>query len=310
MKSLILALALALHLCAGCKESAQINTPATEILLFQDGFETSDGVFSSLFVEDGSRWSNLQLVNPFAGPENQVVLSSTKVHSGCYALEIVCHPSDSIVSKADLEKYGFRLYAGDRVTISAWFYIEGLQNLQSVFLIDLECIDCWDPSVPDNPAPGMRLMFSGGDDYLVVERGKIGLRGESLRQSSFHFPRNRWVELKWILDLSPNEDGKTELYLDGQQILAASGINMPNADIFARIAEENGIDFQLQEPVYYERLQVGVTANSGEDSVHIFLDDVSIGVISGGAASRLYFYESAHFLREPNAMKPRRRRWI
>ena len=127
---------------------------------------------------------------------------------------------------------------------------------------------------------------TGGDDYLVVERGKIGLRGESLRQNSFHFPRDRWVELKWVLDLSPTEDGRAELYLDGQQILAASGINMPNADIFAQLGEENGIDFTLQEPVYYERIQVGVTANSGVDSVHLFVDDVSVVVSSGTAVSR------------------------
>ncbi len=55
-------------------------------------------------------------------------------------------------------------------------------------------------------------------------------------------------------------------------------MNMPNAEIFADVFQQNGIDFTLQEPVFYERVQIGATANPTAESLEVFVDNFSINI--------------------------------
>jgi len=86
--------------------------------------------------------------------------------------------SDNTLSKADIEKGGFAAPVGSTVRITAKIYIATEEPLVNVLLLDLECCSCWDPDVPDNQCPGIRLMLKE-DDYLAIERGKI--LGSTLR---------------------------------------------------------------------------------------------------------------------------------
>lgn len=250
--------------------------------VFEDGFETSSTEFSTLFPIDNSRWTTVQLISPNSAA-NSLEISSGVVSEGNKSLQILSRQSDEILSKADIEKGGFNAPANSKVTIEADFYIDSNANIENLFLLDLECCSCWDPAVDadpsvdgDNQCPGIRLIMTGGDDYLSIERGKIA--GTTLRQSSYKFPRKEWVTIRWELNLSPNEDGTNKLFLNDTQILSEKGMNMPNAQIFKDAFAENDINFELQEPVVYERVQVGATANPDAEDLILYVDNFSISV--------------------------------
>jgi hypothetical protein len=259
------------------QEEMMTQAPSPQQFSFSDGFEGNEGDFNALFPQDGSRWSNIQLVNP-ANKENNIGLTNETVSEGQYALSLFSVGSDETLSKIDLEKGGLAIFEGQTVSITANFYIESDENLQGLLLVDLECCECWDPRVPDNQCPGVRLMMSGGNDFLSIERGKIGL--ETLVQDQVAFPRNEWVEIQWVMKLSPNVNGNNQLYVNGQLVIDEINSNMPNEDVFEGIFAEKGIDFQLQTPVFYERVQIGATANPTTADIPIYIDGFSLQVMN------------------------------
>ncbi|WP_400079149.1 heparin lyase I family protein [Winogradskyella sp. R77965] len=254
--------------------------PTDTTFLFEDGFETQNNDLNELFPSDASRWSNVQQTNP-SNATNQISIIDSEFSEGENALRILAYQSDSQLSKMDIEKGGFNIIEGDKVIITADFYIKGSQSLQNLLLIDLECCSCWDPSVGDNygsenQCPGVRLMMSGENDYLSIERGKIS--GETLQQSSTPFPRNEWVSIRWEMILSPNSSGINKLYINDVEVINENAMNMPNSQIFTNIFAEQNINFTLQEPTFYERVQIGATANPTADTVELFVDNFSIKV--------------------------------
>lgn len=242
--------------------------------LFEDGFETTGNDLQELFPIDGSRWSNLQVVNPNNG-ENQIELESIIVTEGNNSLRIYSRASDATLSKADIEKGSFNAPEGSTVRISASFYIASINNIENLMLIDLECCACWDPSVPNNQCPGIRLMMKD-NDHLSIERGKI--LGSTIVQSDVAFPRNQWVDVVWELKLSQDNNGLNKLSINNQEVISESGMNMPNASLFATEFANNGIDFELQEPLFYERFQIGATANPTQFDIELFIDDVKFEI--------------------------------
>ncbi|ADR21089.1 hypothetical protein MATR_12810 [Marivirga tractuosa] len=242
--------------------------------IFEDGFETRENDLLELFPDNGSRWSNLQLVDPESG-ENKIDIESNITNEGNNSLRIYAAASDNTLSKADIEKSGFRAPEGSTVIIRANFYIASTNNIENLLLIDLECCSCWDPDVPDNQCPGIRLMMKD-NDHLSIERGKI--LNSTIVQSEVAFPRNEWVNVVWELELSQNSDGINKLFINNHEVISESGINMPNASLFKTEFANNGIDFELQEPLFYERFQIGATANPTPFSIELFIDDAKIEI--------------------------------
>ena len=254
------------------KDTQELPTP---IFLFEDGFETPNNTIDELFISNGNRWTTIQRVNP-SNATNEMSISNTEFTEGQDALHILAYPSDNVLSKIDIEKNGLNLKSGDKITITADFYIEGAQSLENVLLIDLECCSCWDPTVENNQCPGIRLMLSGENNYLSIERGKIS--GTTLQQTSMPFPRNQWVSIRWEMTLSANENGLNKLAINGTEVINEAAMNMPNAQIFRELFANEGIDFTLQEPTFYERIQIGVTANPTPTTIELFVDNFSIKV--------------------------------
>ncbi|AKA35201.1 hypothetical protein [Flagellimonas lutaonensis] len=249
---------------------------------FQDGFETDNDDFQELFPSDNSRWTTTQIISPNAA-QNSLDISMVQASGGYQSLHIQSRKSDGILSKADIEKGGFTAPENSTVIIEADFYIDSDTNIENLFLIDLECCSCWDPSVEadasidgDNKCPGVRLVMSGGNDYLSIERGKIA--GSTLAQITFPFPRKEWVTVRWQMQLSPNDNGTNQLFINGQQALSETAKNLPNAEIFKQVFAENGINFELQEPVAYERVQIGATANPNAEDLEIYVDNFSLSI--------------------------------
>lgn len=263
-------------------EEIETQIEVSTDFIFEDGFETNSTEFSDLFPNDNSRWTTVQLISPNR-TTNILELSSVIASEGNQSLAIQSKQSNEILSKADIEKGGFNAFEGDKVSIQADFYIDSDANLENLFLLDLECCSCWDPSVDadpsvdgDNKCPGVRLMLSGGNDYLAIERGKIA--GLTLSQSTTKFPRRAWVTVRWELKLSPDDNGSNKLFINGNQILSENGMNMPNASIFRDVFAENDIDFELQEPISYERIQIGATANPDSEDLLLYIDNFFIRI--------------------------------
>ncbi len=242
--------------------------------LFEDGFETTGNDLLELFPNDESRWSNLQQVDPDSG-ENEIDIESTITYEGNNSLRIYAEASDNTLSKADIEKSGFSAPEGSTVSISANFYIASLENLENLLLIDLECCSCWDPTVPNNQCPGIRLMMKD-NDHLSIERGKI--LSSTIVQSNVAFPRNEWVNVVWEMKLSQDDVGINKLLINNQEVISENGINMPNVSLFETEFANNGIDFELLEPLFYERFQIGATANPTEFGIELFVDDVKFEI--------------------------------
>lgn len=251
-----------------------------ESFVFEDGFETQNDLLDELFPSNGDRWSTIQQTDP-TNATNELSISNTEFSEGQNALRVSAFQSDSDLSKVDIEKNGLNIVSGNKVTIKADFYIVGTEPIENLLLLDLECCSCWDPTVGDNygsenQCPGVRLMISGGNDYLSIERGKIS--GETMQQTDFAFPRNQWVAIQWEMTMSDNDNGLNRLSINGREVINETGMNMPNAQVFEDVFLNQGIDFTLQEPTFYERVQIGATANPTAGNIELFVDDFSIRV--------------------------------
>ncbi len=241
---------------------------------FEDSFETSGNDLNELFPQDGSRWTNIQLVHPEGGT-NELELNSEVVLEGASSLRFFSKKGDAILSKVDIEKGGFMAEEGSMIAIEGNFLISTEGDIENLVLVDLECCSCWDPTVPDNQCPGVRLMMKGGD-YLSIERGKIVQ--SSIIQSSQPFPRGEWVNVRWEMELSADDDGMNRLFINGTEVITETAMNMPNADVFREEFQRHDIDFELEQPIFYERFQIGATANSSPSDIEMYLDDVTLEI--------------------------------
>ncbi len=260
--------------------SCTSSTPRPDIHIelpysFEDGFETEDLNKEALIVPGGSRWTKVQQVNPVMA-NNAWSVQDEKVSEGAHALHLLAQPSDDILSKMDIEKQGFYAPEGSTIRIEADFFIKSTSDeLKDLFLIDVECCSCWDPSVDNNQCPGIRLKLSE-DNFLSIERGKI--LGSSLHQTERTFPLGEWVNIIWQMELSPDQEGLNILYINGEPVLQETGHNMPNAAAFKSEFEQHGIEFELQAPLVYERIQIGATANPTSHQVEMYVDDFRLNI--------------------------------
>ena len=273
MRNVIILVFVLISCSKGDKEGNVIPSNDTDYL-FEDSFETQGNNLAELFPNDGSRWTTMQKVNPDNG-ENEIEIISNTVLEGANSLRVYAKASDNTLSKANIEKGGFKAPEGSTVRIEANFFIASTEDIENLLLIDLECCSCWDPSVPNNQCPGIRLMMKS-NDFLSIERGKI--LGSTLLQTEASFPRNEWVNVVWEMTLSPNNDGTNKLLINKEEVISETGMNMPNANLFKDEFADYGTDFVLQRPIFYERLQIGATANPTQFEIEIFVDEVKLEI--------------------------------
>lgn len=246
-------------------------SPSVAKVQFEDGFESASST-RDLFPSSGKRWTYQQLTHS----TNVIQVTSERARSGHQSLKLVAVASTRPVSKASIERGSLVLPEGKTMTMSAWFYIPSGQSLDQIFLMDLECQSCWpDKGKHPNTSPGLRVMLTGANGVPVVERGKIGYRNGTFRQTAGRevpLPRDRWFKFDWVVFLSPDENGRTELVIDGQRVLTATGITLPNRALF------RGLGIELKPNLLYDRVQFGITANPAAGTVTMFVDDVTVSV--------------------------------
>ena len=268
-------LLLVLFVVISCNNDDTMNTETELPFLFENGFEISGNDIDDLILPDASSWTNIQLQDPNNGT-NTISISTDKFNEGEKSLKIVALPSDEILSKADIEKFGFNAPIGSSIKIEADFYINTSEDLTDLFLLDLECCSCWDPNVPDNQCPGVRLKIGGDNEYLSIERGKI--INSTIGQSEISFPKFEWVNVVWEMELSQENTGRNKLSINGIEVISSEGINMPNAELFKQEFASAGLDFKLPEDVFYERVQIGATANPTPNSIEMYIDNFKLTI--------------------------------
>jgi len=183
-------------------------------------------------------------------PANLVETTSEQVHSGKFALKTYTPKDSRDLQKAALLRELFFFPPGSDCWFSAWFYIPGSESIENLFLFDLEATGFH--------GIGRRLMLTGANGRYLMLEGKRSTGSQySQTQSPVPFPRNQWVHVKLHLHLSADENGRVELWQDGTLILNKSGQNM-------------------MENTFYDRIEVGQTANNTHRELTVYVDDLKI----------------------------------
>jgi hypothetical protein len=256
------------------RSAPTLTRPApTANVWLEDGFEDFDTIDD--LADNG--WVGYE--TNYVG--NTVEVSTSCFHAGAKAMECFAVPTDpghplGLVSKSYIysensptNPYTFR--AGAYVRVTMWARVAGNANADGLFLTDVESTTCWlEDEFGETPSPGIRLQLGGGNDYVTVERGKLGLP-EIV--STARFPRDEFARLEWTIGLSDTPTGSVIVRLNDTDVLAETGIvTMPNAAIMGDFL--GNPDFRLAADVYYDRVQVGITANVTDDDTTVCIDDV------------------------------------
>lgn len=222
---------------------------------YQDGFE-SYSMLSDALEEDDLFWSFTQLTRS----ENLILVDSSFSHSGEKSLKFEAAATENgEASKASIVKQKMAFWEGETVRVSGWYFLEGNEPLQWLFLMDIE-----EQSVI-GAGPGMRIALV--DDQLRVEY-KFNEK-DILQDSStaVAFPRDQWVELIWELRLSQKEEGAVKLWQDGTLLIDAKDKRtLPNDLLY----------FQQGTKGMYSSIEIGITANSFENEATMWVDDIRV----------------------------------
>ena len=156
---------------------------------FEDDFENYSALEDLLSDED-ENWSFTQLTN-----ENNIILVDTsKFHSGNRSLKfIAARSTNELLSKCSIAKQNMAFWEGETVRLSGWYFIEGTNALDWLFLFDLE------EQTAIGAGPGMRLALVNNQllvEYKFYESSILQPIGQEI-----DFPRNEWVEIVWEVKL-------------------------------------------------------------------------------------------------------------
>lgn len=209
---------------------------------FENGIErTVDGWHQQMKLASGSKAGN---------PANRVETTTEQVHSGKFALKTYTPKDPNDLQKAAVLRELFFFPPESDFWFSAWYFIPGQSNIENLFIFDLEATG--------RSGVGRRLMFTGSHGLYLMLEGKRSTGPQYAQtQTPVPFPRNQWVHLKLHLHLSPGATGSVELWQDGKLILDKQGPNIPRDS-------------------FYDRIEVGQTANSTHQELTVFVDDVQV----------------------------------
>lgn len=243
-----LILLVAIFLVGACSKEKYYGGPN----FYEDGFE-SYSLLDELISNDDINWSFTQLTKD----ANTITVDTTMSHSGSKSLKFEAKKSDNVLSKCSIAKQSMAFWEGETVRLTAWYFIGGTNELNWLFLFDLE------EQTVIGAGPGMRLALV--NNQLVVEH-KFG--EETIYQipdQEIDFPRNQWVELIWEVKLSQKKKGTVKLWQNGQLIIESEKYQTLPKDILYSLQGTKGM---------YSSVEIGITANSRDNDLTIWVDDV------------------------------------
>ena len=255
LKTKTLTLFLGALIFTACKKEKFFDGPD----FFQDDFE-SYSTFSELLLPNDQLWSFTQLTRG----ENNITVDTTKVHSGNKSLKFVAQKSDKDgASKASIVKQNMAFWEGETVKMSAWYFIEGTNSLEWLFLMDLE------EQTAIGAGPGMRLALVDNKlsvEYKFNEKDITQKTGQEI-----NFPRNQWVQVVWEVKLSQKNQGSVRLWQNGQLIIDSKN---------NRTLPKDFLYFQQGTKGMYSSCEIGITANSKDNDLTIWADDIKFEKIN------------------------------
>ncbi|MGL4598607.1 MAG: heparin lyase I family protein [Bacteroidia bacterium] len=222
---------------------------------YADGFEHYS-VIDSLIDGDDVRWSYFQ--NTFAG--NVSAIDSSRSHSGIKSVRCFAEKSTAAdgASKCSFTKQKMAFWENEIMVVEAWYFIEGTDKADWLFLMDLE------EQANIGAGPGMRLALV--DDKIRVEHK---YNNPDILQSGDEIllPRNQWVHLKFETKLHQKKKGYVRVWQDDVLIIEQDNWNTLPRDL---------LYFQQGTKGMYSSVEFGITANSRDNDLVLFVDDVRI----------------------------------
>jgi len=246
---------IAVILFSGCEKEKYFEGPD----FFQDDFEAYS-LLSDLLLPNDQLWSFTQLTRN----ENNITLDTTNFHSGNKSLKFVAKKSDNDgASKCSVAKQNMAFWDGETIRVSAWYFIEGTQSIEWLFLFDLE------EQTAIGAGPGIRLALVNNQlrmEYKFNEKDVVQNSGQEV-----YFPRNQWVEIVWEVKLSQKNKGFVKLWQNGQLIIDSKNNRTLPKDI---------LYFQQGTKGMYSSIEIGITANSKDNDLTLWMDDIKFEKIN------------------------------
>jgi len=220
---------------------------------YQDDFETYSAL-NDLLLPDDELWSFTQLTRS----NNNITVDSTFAHAGNKSLKFTADKSDGDgVSKCSISKQNMAFWEGETLHMSGWYFIGSTGSLEWLFIMDME------EQTPIGAGPGMRLALVNNQlriEHKFNEKDVLQPSGQEM-----DFPRNQWVEVIWEVKLSRKNKGTIRLWQDGQLIIDAKK---------ERTLPKDFLYFQQGTKGMYSSCEIGITANSKDNDLTIWMDDV------------------------------------
>lgn len=241
-----------LLLALGCNKAKLFDGPDSYADDFEQYATTAD-----LVDGDDQFWSYFQETYP----NNSVSLDSSFSRSGsqCMVFRAEFATAEGGASKASMAKQKMAFFEGDTASISAWYYIEGDAAAQWMFLMDFE------EQAAIGAGPGMRLALV--DDAITLEHKYPNPNVHQPSGEEILFPRDQWVHLRMETLLSQRKDGYVKVYQDGALIIDQDEWNTLPKDI---------LYFQQGTKGMYTSIEFGITANTSDSPMTIYVDDVVV----------------------------------
>ncbi len=225
---------------------------------YTDGFESYFEI-DSLIDGDNLRWSFLQLTRD----ENYMIVDTSFSHLGGHSIQFNAVPSDDDgASKCIINKQKMAFWEGEIVSISAWYYLEGEESAEWLFIMDLE------ENTAIGAGPGMRLAIV--DDKIRVEHKFLNPDIKQTEGQEIDFPRNQWVNIRFETLLSKKEKGWVKVYQDDVLIIEQDNWKTQPTDILYGVQGTKGI---------YSNIEFGLTANTKESTLRMWVDDIDVKLI-------------------------------
>lgn len=262
-------LTLAAALAAGCAE-APAEGPVASIdaggFEFFDAFERSA---SELARRDGGPWGYVKLTHN----DNRVeIVDAVRDGAPTRAYRSYAVNDTDPVSKATITIDGLNAQPGEIVEVAFCMNAAPGVALNDVFITDLECNTCWSPlNVKRDQSPGVRVQLKEQAGYPAIERAKIMHGRDSFRalHSDANAMPRRWTPIVWRVGLGYNDEGWSELFVDGALSSAGRGGTLPDAALF----EADGVRLDRSR---YDYVELGVTANASDAPLSLLFDNVRV----------------------------------
>ncbi|XOV67743.1 MAG: heparin lyase I family protein [Fluviicola sp.] len=241
---------IAILVLASCNKREVFDGPNS----YADGFEAYS-TKEDLIDGNNELWSFFQLTDE----ANTITIDTTIVHSGNQSLRFygVAGTSES-TKKCSINKQFMAFWEGETVKVDFWCYLEGNEDIDWLFIFDLE------EKVPVGAGPGMRLAIV--NNKLLLEH-KYPQPNVEQQGSGIAFPRNEWVHVEFETKLERKDKGYVSVRQNDVEILRVDNWQTLPKDILYANQGTKGM---------YNQIEFGLTANSDDNDHVMYLDDVSV----------------------------------